>query len=234
VQVRAYLTPDEAVRGERYARPILRDRFVAARGQLRELLGAYLGTDPASVTLVPDIRGKPQVVASGPFCHFQMNVSHSGPLALYAMSIDQVVGVDVEEAKSFPDMPTVAARYYSASERRELTCADRLDYVGAFFRCWTRKEAYLKAIGLGLRVPLDSFDVSLSTHTPRLLRANDPNEPVAQWSLFHLAPAMSFVGALAVRSPQATLRLAAIPSRGIRSISAAPKVTGEQRCSVGL
>jgi 4'-phosphopantetheinyl transferase len=197
------LAADERRRAARFRGPLLSQRFIAARGQLRELLGAYLGQPPSEVSLVYGEHGKP---ALAPLCHPdgpQFNVAHSAGLALYAITSCGPTGIDVEEVVAFEDMAAVAADFFSTHERHALSRVVPHAFTTAFYSIWTRKEALLKAEGIGLMAPLDSFDVSVPPQPPALLRFEGRPSAPAQWSLTHLQPTARHVGALALARPRA-------------------------------
>ena len=202
------LAPDEVERAGRLRRERDRRMFVARRGVLRLLLAGYLETAPGAVRFRVDQYGKPVVAADSdelPAPHF--SVSSSSSLALYGFASQVPLGVDVEwvERRGFHD--DVARRYFTASEEAELREFPEAERGEAFFRCWTRKEAYVKARGEGLSHPLDDFDVSLAATGTRLLRrVHGSRRPAASWTLATVVPAPGFVAAVA--APRPGLRLA--------------------------
>jgi len=141
------LTRDEQERAARFRFPHLRSSFVLARGALRILAGGYLNTDPAGIRFQYGPKGKPCLAGAA---RLRFNVSHSGALALFAFTLDVEIGVDVEEIRPMPDLQQIAAGYFSAAEAAELVALPAERREAAFFRCWTRKEAYVKALGEGL------------------------------------------------------------------------------------
>jgi 4'-phosphopantetheinyl transferase len=195
----ALLAPDESARAERFRFERDRRRFTVARGVLRTLLGRYLGTDPRVVAFRYETHGKP-VLDGEPAAHgIRFNVSHSGEMALYALARGREVGVDVEEVRRMEDGLGIAERFFSPAEVaafRSLPAEIRDD---AFFNCWTRKEAYIKAVGEGLSFPLHVFDVSLAPGEPaRLLASRDPRQ-AERWSLRGLPdPAPGYRAAVVV------------------------------------
>ncbi len=202
------LAPDEARRAGRFLSPEHRAHFVVARAGLRLLLGAYLSIPAEDVRFGYGAHGKPIL---DPLCDLRFNVSHSHGLALYAFSRGREVGVDVEKVRSGVVAERIAERFFSAREIAELQALPREMHDEGFFNCWTRKEAYVKATGVGLSLPLDAFDVSLAPGEPAVLRAtrHDPRE-AERWQLFALRPAPGYVGALAVEGPSVTVRCADI------------------------
>jgi 4'-phosphopantetheinyl transferase len=194
------LSSDERARAAAFRFDRDRRRFVAARGFLRGVLGECLGIPPREVTFAYGPHGKPRLADPSSGLHF--NLSHSGERAACALRRDGEIGVDVEAVRDLDDADDIAARFFSAAEatalRRLTSSGERL---AAFFNCWTRKEAYLKALGDGLARPLDGFDVTLLPgEPPRLSRVVDDDEEPARWSLAELDPGPGYVGAVAVRA----------------------------------
>jgi 4'-phosphopantetheinyl transferase len=190
------LSADERGRAARFHFDRDRRRFVCARGALRRILGEYLEIDPLDLSFQYGVHGKPALAGKAAES-LSFNVSHSDELALIAVAPPDVeLGVDVEAIRSLPDADDIASRYFAPAEvarLRPLPAALRED---AFFRCWTRKEAYLKALGDGLARPLDSFEVTFRTDEPVELRVlSDPGE-TARWTLAALEPASGFAAAL--------------------------------------
>lgn len=196
------LSTDEVVRADRLGRGSVRDRFVVGRATLRRVLGLYLGIGPESVVFRYGPRGKPAVEGTGEGPPPQFNLAHSGGLALLAVTRGRRVGIDVEEVRPMPELERVVERFFSPRERGAFLSIPVPLRLAAFFRGWTRKEAFLKAIGEGLAVPLDHFDVSLSPGEPPglLAVAGSPGE-AARWTLGDLDAAPGFFAALAVEGP---------------------------------
>jgi 4'-phosphopantetheinyl transferase len=198
-QLAGMLAEDERQRAGRFRFEQHRQRFVVGRGALRTILGCYLDIEPEQVCFGYAARGKPHLQPEPEAGALYFNLAHSHELALCALSRDGPIGIDLEYALPLPDADQVAARFFSAAEQsayRDLPPEQRQE---AFYLCWTRKEAYIKATGEGLARSLSDFDVSLTPGEPaRLLRvAGDPLE-AARWSLATLWPAPSYVAALAV------------------------------------
>jgi 4'-phosphopantetheinyl transferase len=191
------LSPDEQARATRFRFPRDRRRFVVGRGLLRGLLGRYLGVDPGTLCFNYGSRGKPSL--AGGERHLSFNVTHSGALALLAFARDRELGVDLECERPLPDAEEIAQRYFSPQEGTTLGRLPRREREPAFFRCWTRKEAFIKATGDGLSRPLDGFDVTFAPGVPaRLLRVEGEPGATERWWLEELKPAEGFVAALAV------------------------------------
>lgn len=192
------LSIDERGRATRYSSPLHRDRWVAARGILRRILARYLRTDPALIRFSYGAHGKP-AVEGGDGDGLCFTLSHAGGLALYAVTMGRRVGIDVEVPRHDLDIEAIGARHFSAAEARALAAQSAGRRAEAFFRCWTRKEAYIKALGLGLTCPLGRFTVSLGPQPALLADADDPGAP-GRWSLHALEPGSGYVAALAVES----------------------------------
>lgn len=196
-----HLSPDEAARASRFVFDVHRRRFVAGRGALREILGRGLGVAPARVCFEYGPQGKPRLGGPEAGSGLQFNVSHSAGLALVAVTSRREIGVDVEEVRDVPDAVPIAARCFSKEENRAFLSVPAAERVAVFFNAWTRKEAYLKALGDGLAHPLDAFDVTLLANEPaRLLRVRGNEREAARWSLWSLDPAPGFVGAIVVET----------------------------------
>jgi len=177
----------------------VRRRFVVARAALRGVLGAALGQPPRSLRFVEGPHGKPALADQPPPLRF--NLSHSGELALLALSLDRELGVDLERRRHHLDHLGIARRYFAPDELAALAALPAAQQETAFYRCWTRKEALLKAKGAGLTLPLDSFAVSVTEAAPQLLRTDWDTTEAQRWRLFHLAPAPGAIGAVAIAAP---------------------------------
>src|SRR5213596_2074573 len=197
----ATLTPDERTRSARFQFERDQQRFIVARGVLRDLLGRYLQTQPGQISFVYNAFGKPDL---GPeFANrLKFNLSHSAGLALIAIATASNVGVDLEYIRAQSDYADIARHCFSAAEVDYLSALPGHLYSEAFFSCWTKKEAYLKAYGEGLARPLNSFSVPLTTdpaHTHvDLCVASEGIVPARHWSLYTLRPAPGYAGALAI------------------------------------
>jgi 4'-phosphopantetheinyl transferase len=191
---RPLLNAQEQDRAARFHFPRDRRRFVVCRGLLRKLLAFYTGTSAEQIEFACNPFGKPALQFARSALHF--NLSHSGPLALLAFSRAQEVGVDLEQIRPIPEEAEIASRFFSSQEAESLNELPPEEKMAAFFRCWTRKEAYLKASGHGLATPLDSFSVSLKPGEPAALLSIQIGE-ASSWSIIHLEPAPGFLGAAA-------------------------------------
>jgi 4'-phosphopantetheinyl transferase len=184
-----------------------RRRFVVARGFLRTLLGRYLEIKPEEVRFAYGPYGKPSLADEHSATRLRFNMSHSHELAVYGFVQDREIGVDVEYLQDDFASEDLARHFFSAYEVETLTALPEQERSAAFFRCWTRKEAYIKAFGSGLSHPLDQFDVSLTAHEPAaLLRDHRDAEAVARWQMFNLEFTEKYAGALVVEGREHRLR----------------------------
>ena len=206
--LRQLLDDDEKARSDRFRFDVHRRRFTVGRGFQRLVLGTYLGIEPAMIRYVYGPKGKPALVDSTPGGSLFFNLSNSEEIALLGLVREREVGVDIEKICNHTDLEALASRFFSAGENRKLLALPDDLRIGAFFRCWTRKEAYLKAVGDGLAAPLDSFDVSLAPDEPaRMLALEGSRERAKAWRLFHLEPADGYLGAVAIEGGEWRLSL---------------------------
>jgi 4'-phosphopantetheinyl transferase len=189
-RMRLSLSADEKSRADRFVFAGDRDHFVAARGILRELLGSYAGTAPAELKFDYGSQGKPELSPTHPPIRF--NLSHSHGLAVYAFARERQLGIDLELIQPEFAGDEIAERYFSSSELAELRALPPQTRAEGFFLCWTRKEAYVKARGEGLKISLASFDVSLTPGKQEKLLSDD----ALRWQLHSFQPAPQYVGAL--------------------------------------
>jgi 4'-phosphopantetheinyl transferase len=193
------LSADERERAGRFHFERDRCRFVIARGVLRRLLAEALGRAPREVAFRYGRHGKPELAAGQTAARLRFNLAHSDGLALVALAWGREVGVDVERIRPGVDGDTIARRFFSPHEVAALRALPAAVRAQAFFRCWTCKEAYVKALGRGLALGLDRFDVSLDPAAPAALLAHRgaPEAP-SRWTLVDVAAAPGYAAALAV------------------------------------
>lgn len=208
---RLVLNDEERNRADRFRFPQHRDQFVLARGALRHLLGGLLSTAPGDVELQYAPKGKPQC-KTDPTLRF--NLSHSGEMAMYAFARNREVGIDVEQHREMRDLEAVAKRFFASGEVEDLMSLPSAGRLEAFFRCWTRKEAFIKAIGDGLSLPLHSFRVSVLPEQPVLIL----DAPPAQHQLWQLADV----------TPCGGYSAALVTEQGPLAINQFPAITAEQ------
>ena len=197
---RQFLSQAELERAERFRFERDRGRYIVRRGLLRSLLGRYLSVEATAIDFVYNDYGKPALGSSFGECPLRFNLSHSNGLAIFAFTSGMDVGVDVEYGQRDIEYEQLAERYFSPYERTMIQSLPPESKREAFYLCWTRKEAYIKAHGEGLSLPLDQFDVSVTPGEPACLLATRGGlEEARSWTLRHLAPAKDYLGALAVR-----------------------------------
>jgi 4'-phosphopantetheinyl transferase len=190
------LAADELARAARFHFDRDRNHFIVARALLRKLLAAYLDIGAGELQISYAEKGKPSLEKSGRGS-LKFNVAHSHGLGIYAFSWNREVGIDLEFIREDLADEKIAERFFSPSEIHSLRDLPAELRKQAFFNCWTRKEAYIKARGEGLSIPLDEFDVSLRPGEEAALLRNhkDPGE-VTRWSMQSVAVPAGYVGAL--------------------------------------
>ena len=194
------LSPAERERAARYRFADHQRRYRIAHGALRAVLAGYLGCEPAAVAFTQGPRGKPYLADGRLF----FNTSHSGKLALLAVA-NRELGVDLEKVRHLESLHAIARRHFSSGEFAALEALPEAARVLAFYRCWTRKEAYIKALGEGLAIALDTFDVSVDER-PAFLACHDGRERPADWTMLDCSPGPDFVAAAALRHGAPRLR----------------------------
>jgi 4'-phosphopantetheinyl transferase len=203
------LDEDEAKRASRFRFSHLRDSFVITHGVLRYLLGRYLDSSPSRICFTYGDKGKPHVVSEA---NIHFNLTHSDDMASIAFTLGCEAGVDMEHVRQVEEMQQIADRNFSAEEAAELMLLPENERERAFFRCWTRKEAYIKAIGDGLSCALDSFRVTLLPNMPpRLIHIGGDRVAAEMWSLHDLCLAPDYAAALAYRDRERSVSLFPVP-----------------------
>jgi 4'-phosphopantetheinyl transferase len=198
-RLRAVLSTDEISRANAFRFEVDCNRFAVARGYLRTILSLYLLTDPAKIEFTYSTYGKPSIVApnASEVC---FNLAHSAALAVYAVTRNRDIGVDLEMVCSDFDRTEIAERFFASNEAAHLRSLPDAEQERAFFMCWTRKEALLKAKGVGLSQPLNEFQVigELEESTGFLKTRGDTNE-FAGWSMKTIDLRSDYVAAIAVK-----------------------------------
>jgi 4'-phosphopantetheinyl transferase len=202
------LAEAERTRAARFTFERDRRRFVVARAALRSVLGRYLGLPPGQLAFTFGEHGKPALEEA--FASLGFNLSHSGEIAVVAVGWQRAVGVDVEQWRSLPDLDRLAARVFARGELAALAAVAESERARAFFRGWTRKEAFIKATGRGLAQPLDRFVVSLTAGEPaRFLDIEGDPAALARWTLHDLDTPPGYTGALVVEGASSAIRIRA-------------------------
>jgi len=200
-RLRGYLSAEELKRGDRLIDPERRDAFFAGRGLLREALAGYLGEEPGRIALTEGEFGKPQLSRQLERATVCFNISHTGKYLIMVFAGGREVGVDLEEVRQDLPFRAMAERYFSVQEREELFSLPPSEQISAFYRCWTRKEAYLKATGSGFSQPSTIFDVSLLPQDPPALLAHRGSpEETERWSIKDLSVPEGYCAALVIQN----------------------------------
>ena len=193
------LSPDECFRMQSFRFEKDRVRYGVSHAVLRILLGRYLGVQPSFISFDQNEFGKPSLAQALMASELTFNLSHTNGIDLLAVAVGLAIGVDIEEVR--PVEYGTVERYFSPQEQSSLATLTGADWLEGFYNCWTRKEAILKAEGLGLNVRLDAFDVSLSPNTKAAVLGVRSNAGfTSNWHLVELRPAVGFVGALATNA----------------------------------
>jgi 4'-phosphopantetheinyl transferase len=196
----ATMSGDEMSRAGKFVFEHLRRRYIAAHGILRDILGRYLAKEPREIAFSSNAFGKP-FLPVGESDGLYFNMSHASDLVVVALVRDRLIGVDVEFIRPLQDLDALAEYHFSPQERALLANRALSDREPAFFTCWTRKEAYIKAVGKGLSLPLNSFDVSLPAGVAgRRIEPTADSPGVANWWLSDLTMPPAYKGALVVEN----------------------------------
>ncbi len=201
-QLRELLSPDELARAKRFHFERDRKHLIVARGCLRTILSRYLKTPAAEIGFTYSDNGKPKLADS--CSHTQplyFNLAHSAGLAVYAITLIGEIGIDLERIRPEFTGDEIANRFFSPGE---VTCLNSVPAAlrhEAFFNCWTRKEAFIKAKGIGLSLPLDQFEVTLAPGEPaKLLRTNWDEDEAPRWSIRSIDVGLDYVAAVAIET----------------------------------
>jgi 4'-phosphopantetheinyl transferase len=200
------LSSDERMRASRFHFEKDARRFTIARASMRIILAAYSAMPARDLRFVDSKNGKPALASAAVDIHF--NLSHSGNLGLLGVALGREVGVDIEVIRSNIEIDQLAERFFSAHECESLRGLLEQERIAAFFRCWTCKEAFLKAQGVGLSRSLASFDVEVNPAQPACLLATRPDEEeAARWSLYNIGNIEAYAAAVAVAGSVAAVKI---------------------------
>jgi 4'-phosphopantetheinyl transferase len=193
------LSHDELTKAERFHFQKDRTQFMVSRGALRTILSQYLDINPSALCFDYNPYGKPSLIVEQGGDTLRFNLSHSHEIALIAITKNREIGVDIERIDTNFPYQQIAERYFSPLENAVLRSIPEPIQLKAFFTCWTRKEAYIKAVGKGLSIPLDCFDVTLAPGEPAaLLNFQEKPEEASRWSLIELIPSPDTIATVAV------------------------------------
>ncbi len=204
--MQATLSEEERARASRFRFEADRRRFVITRANLRRLLGEYLGCCGTEINFCYSSHGKPSLSESASDIRF--NVTHSGDVALLGFVQSCEIGIDVEQVRQNEELDKLAERFFSLREREQVLGLTGEEKQTAFYRIWTRKEAYVKALGCGISLALDSFDTSQAGAKPADLRVDhlDAASP-SRWRLWDVDAGEGYSGAVAVEAFMAEPRV---------------------------
>lgn len=206
-QCRRLLSPDEIQRADRFHFEKHRRRFTRARAAMRQILSGYTGLAAQELTFSYGPQGKPELAGTLENCGVKFNLSHSEEMALLAVTQNQIVGADIELVDSEFASEGIAERFFSAGEVRRLNALPASEKADAFFACWTRKEAYIKALGGGLSIPLDCFEVAFGPGiAPALLLVEDNPSETCRWSMYDVKVTQGYRAAVIAEGKEHGLR----------------------------
>ncbi len=202
----ASLEPWEHERAAKFATDTLRHRWLGAHVALRHLLADALGVAPATITYGKGPQGK-RFIAAPAAQGLEFNFSDSGDLALVALARGGPIGADIEARRAQPDLAAVAESHFSVEERQALLALDSAEQLAAFYRLWTRKEAYLKALGAGLGYGLGRFAVTMDAEDARLVHVDGDHRVAASWRIAVVAAPEGYEACVAAPWPFAAIRV---------------------------
>lgn len=201
------LPHDEQQRAQRFTFPAKRREFIVTRGELRRIVGQILDVDPKQITFAYTDKDKPYLTSKYQNHAITFNISHSHDMALIAITLDLDIGVDIEKIREEVKFEKLAQHYFSQNEYEALQKLPKQQLPRAFYACWTRKEAFVKALGKGIAFGLAQFSVSVDPldATPSLITHWDKNV-MANWSLVNIDVEQDYQAALAVAGTGLTIR----------------------------
>src|SRR5262245_9653237 len=203
----ALLSQSEYQRAVKYHRSVDSDRFIVGRGILRKIISAYLGLSPGKLQVSYNEYGKLAISDDQNDRDLNFNLSHSGELARYAVTRERVVGIDIEYIRKNFATLEIAEHFFSMDELAALKSLPVDLRTTGFFTCWSRKEAFIKAKGMGVSYPLGRFTVSLAPdEPPALLKVDDDEREAGQWKMYELRPGAGYVATMLVTEPQISLK----------------------------
>lgn len=200
----ALLSNDEQIKADRYLFEKHRRRYILCRATLRNLLGSYLDRAPDTFRFAYNSHGKPFIANDDSGLRF--NVSHCGEIMLAAFVLNSEIGIDIEAIQQDIDYLGIGQRWFSAQESNTLRDLPEGKRIGAFFRAWTRKEAYTKALGIGLTYPLNRFSVSMDETSPALLEHQDGSQEIKSWQIHDIEVSSAYSAAVAIKAARWDIR----------------------------
>ena len=201
------LAPDEEQRASAYSLPAVRHCYVACRSVLRNLLARYLETDPDKIEFAYSDHGKPRLAGRTAETGVEFNVSHTDGLAVVGIGRRRPLGVDIERLRDLSDMDGLIRRYFAPAEQEALGGRTASALRRSFFEIWTRKEAVMKALGVGLSLAPEKITVTVgSTSRPQLIALRGRSVPPGEWFLHSTDPASDYVASVAVPGGEARVQ----------------------------
>ena len=207
------LTPDEREQASRFMSATLTRRFISKRAALRQILATCTRRPAAELVFRTGAHGKPHLrECDGAASTLEFNVSDAGDYALVAVTMRRAIGVDIEAIRQIEDADDIVEHHFSAIERAAYRRLAPEQRPTAFFTAWTRKEAFIKAVGLGLHLSLDSFSVALDAAAPaRLIDIDGDPIKAAEWTLLPIKVPKDHVGAVVARGPVSNCQIRTWP-----------------------
>lgn len=201
IHLKNFLSSQELERVHRLKNPMHGRNALAGYGILREILGRYLAMDPKKIRFDFGSHGKPYIAMDMNHLRIQFNMTHTRQLVLYALTLENEIGIDAEYVDDKVRAEDLAMRFFSSLEYQQLMKLSQQSRLAGFYRCWTRKEAFIKAHGKGLSYPLNKFSVSLDPHcVDCLIDLDDPELSIRDWKLTSLIENEEYMAALAVEN----------------------------------
>jgi 4'-phosphopantetheinyl transferase len=204
--LRSSLSQDEIQRADRFHFDRHRESFIIAHAAVRQILARYVNVAPLRLAFLNGEQGKPELVAECGGGHLRFNLSHSGSFALLAVAEGLTLGVDIERVNAEFAGEEIAERFFSSHEVVTLRAVAADAKADAFFSCWTRKEAFIKALGGGLSIPLDSFEVAFGPGVPPALLRVPATAEAKLWSLYDIPAPQGYKAALVIEGKNHRLR----------------------------
>ncbi len=191
------LSEEEKLKANNYRTKDLKNDYIFCRGFLRYIISTFTGSDSSGIVFSYNKNGKPFIEGS----KIKFNLSHSKGFLVIALCLYDEIGIDVEYKREIPDLIDISGKYFSENEFCEMKTLTSSEQRDAFFRCWTRKEAFVKALGEGLQFPLSDFSVSFLKNEPPEVKWIRNNEAeISHWKIFEIPAGNEYISSLAVMS----------------------------------
>jgi 4'-phosphopantetheinyl transferase len=200
----ALLSADEQAKADRYRFEKHRRRYISGRTALRILLGGYLGRAPETLSFNYNDHGKPSLAQNNSKLRF--NVSHTEGIMLAGFVLNSEIGIDIETIQHDIDYMGIGQRWFSKLEHNTLLTLPEQERIDAFFRAWSRKEAFIKALGTGLSYPLNGFSVRMDNTGPTLIRDDDKSQGTTHWKIHDIEISSAYSAAVAIKNSEVKIR----------------------------